>query len=28
MHPGEMPTGTFRFILKPSSLTEEDFKKL
>jgi predicted RNA binding protein YcfA (HicA-like mRNA interferase family) len=28
MHPGDIPTGTFRSILKQSGLTEEDFKKL
>jgi predicted RNA binding protein YcfA (HicA-like mRNA interferase family) len=28
MHPGDIPTGTFRSILKKAGLTEEDFKKL
>jgi predicted RNA binding protein YcfA (HicA-like mRNA interferase family) len=28
MHPGDIPTGTFRSILKQAGLTEEDFKKL
>jgi predicted RNA binding protein YcfA (HicA-like mRNA interferase family) len=28
MHPGDIPTGTFRAILKQSGLTEEDFKNL
>jgi predicted RNA binding protein YcfA (HicA-like mRNA interferase family) len=27
MHTGDVPTGTFRNILKQASLTEEDFKK-
>lgn len=26
MHPGDLPTGTFRKILKQADLTEEDFK--
>ena len=28
MHPGDVPTGTFRKILKQAGLTEEEFKKL
>jgi predicted RNA binding protein YcfA (HicA-like mRNA interferase family) len=28
MHPGDVPTGTFRAILKQSALTEEEFRKL
>jgi predicted RNA binding protein YcfA (HicA-like mRNA interferase family) len=28
MHTGDVPTGTFRSILKQANLTEEDFKKL
>ena len=28
MHPGDVPTGTFRAILKQANLTEEDFRKL
>jgi predicted RNA binding protein YcfA (HicA-like mRNA interferase family) len=28
MHPGDIPTGTFRSILKQSGLSEEEFKKL
>jgi predicted RNA binding protein YcfA (HicA-like mRNA interferase family) len=28
MHPGDIPTGTFRSILKQSSLTEEEFRNL
>jgi predicted RNA binding protein YcfA (HicA-like mRNA interferase family) len=28
LHPGDIPTGTFRAILKQSGLTEEEFKKL
>jgi len=28
MHPGNLPTGTFRKILKQASLTEEEFRKL
>ncbi len=28
MHPGDIPTGTFRAILKQSGLSEEEFKKL
>jgi predicted RNA binding protein YcfA (HicA-like mRNA interferase family) len=28
MHPGDVPSGTFRSILKQSGLTEEEFRKL
>lgn len=28
MHPGDVPTGTFRQILKQAGLTEEEFRKL
>jgi predicted RNA binding protein YcfA (HicA-like mRNA interferase family) len=28
MHPGNLPTGTFRKILKQAGLTEEEFRKL
>ena len=28
MHPGTLPTGTFRKILKQAGLTEEEFRKL
>ena len=28
MHPGDIPTGTFRSILKQAVLTEEEFRKL
>jgi predicted RNA binding protein YcfA (HicA-like mRNA interferase family) len=28
MHPGDIPTGTFRSILKQAGLSEEDFKNL
>ena len=28
MHPGTMPTGTFRKILKQAGLTEEEFRTL
>jgi predicted RNA binding protein YcfA (HicA-like mRNA interferase family) len=28
MHPGELPTGTFRKILKQAGLTEEQFRSL
>jgi predicted RNA binding protein YcfA (HicA-like mRNA interferase family) len=28
MHTGDVPTGTFRSILKQSGLTEEKFRKL
>lgn len=28
MHTADVPTGTFRAILKQSGLTEEEFKKL
>jgi predicted RNA binding protein YcfA (HicA-like mRNA interferase family) len=28
MHPGTMPTGTFRKILKQAGLTEEQFRTL
>jgi predicted RNA binding protein YcfA (HicA-like mRNA interferase family) len=28
MHPGDIPTGTFRAILKQSSLTEDEFRSL
>jgi predicted RNA binding protein YcfA (HicA-like mRNA interferase family) len=28
MHPGDIPRGTFRAILKQANLTEEEFKKL
>ena len=28
MHPGDIPTGTFRAILKQSGLSEEEFRKL
>ena len=27
-HPGDVPTGTFRKILKQAGISEEDFKKL
>ncbi len=27
MHPGDMPTGTFRKILKQAGMTEEEFKR-
>ena len=27
-HPGDIPTGTFRAILKQSGLSEEEFRKL
>ena len=27
MHPGDVPTGTFKKILKQAGLTEEEFKK-
>jgi predicted RNA binding protein YcfA (HicA-like mRNA interferase family) len=28
MHPGDLPTGTFRKILKQAALTEEAFRNL
>jgi len=28
MHPGELPTGTFRKILKQAGLSEEQFRGL
>lgn len=28
MHPGTLPTGTFRKILKQAAITEEDLRKL
>lgn len=28
MHPGTLPTGTFKKILKQAGITEEDFRKL
>ena len=28
MHPGDLPTGTFRAILRQAELTEETFKEL
>lgn len=28
MHPGTLPTGTFRKILKQAGLTEEQFRRL
>ena len=28
MHPGELPTGTFRKLLKQAGLTEEQFRSL
>lgn len=28
MHTGDVPTGTFRAILKQAGLTEEEFRKL
>ncbi len=28
MHPGDVPTGTFKKILKQADLTEDDFEKL
>ena len=28
MHPGTLPTGTFRKILKQAALTDEDFRSL
>jgi predicted RNA binding protein YcfA (HicA-like mRNA interferase family) len=28
MHPGDIPTGTFRSILKQSGLSEEEFRNL
>jgi len=28
MHPGDIPTGTFRSILRQPGLTEEEFRKL
>jgi predicted RNA binding protein YcfA (HicA-like mRNA interferase family) len=28
MHPGTLPTGTFKKILKQARLTEEEFRKL
>lgn len=28
MHPGDVPTGTFRAILKQANLTEEEFRNL
>jgi len=28
VHPGDIPSGTFRAILKQAGLTEEDFRQL
>jgi predicted RNA binding protein YcfA (HicA-like mRNA interferase family) len=28
MHPGDIPIGTFKKILKQANITEEDFKRL
>jgi predicted RNA binding protein YcfA (HicA-like mRNA interferase family) len=28
MHPGDIPTGTFRQILKQAGISEDDFRKL
>jgi len=28
MHPGDVPTGTFRAILKQANLTEDEFRSL
>jgi predicted RNA binding protein YcfA (HicA-like mRNA interferase family) len=28
MHPGDVPTGTFRAILRKAELTDEDFRRL
>jgi predicted RNA binding protein YcfA (HicA-like mRNA interferase family) len=28
MHPGDVPTGTFRAILKQAGLTEDQFRRL
>jgi predicted RNA binding protein YcfA (HicA-like mRNA interferase family) len=28
MHPGDVPSGTFKSILKQAKLTEEDFKNI
>ena len=28
MHPGDVPTGTFRSVLKQARLTEDEFKNL
>lgn len=28
MHPGDIPTGTFRAMLKQAHLSEEEFRKL
>lgn len=28
MHPGDIPTGTFRAILKQSGLSEDEFRQL
>lgn len=28
MHPGDVPSGTFKAILRQASLTEEEFRKL
>ena len=28
MHPGDIPTGTFRKILKQANITEEEFRQL
>ena len=28
MHPGDVPTGTFRSILRQAQLTEEEFRNL
>jgi predicted RNA binding protein YcfA (HicA-like mRNA interferase family) len=28
MHPGDIPTGTFRSILKQAGLTEDEFRRL
>ncbi|MBA4147001.1 MAG: type II toxin-antitoxin system HicA family toxin [Verrucomicrobia bacterium] len=28
MHPGDLPTGTFRAILKQANLSEEEFRNL
>ena len=28
MHPGDIPTGTFRALLKQANLSEEEFRRL
>ena len=28
MHPGDLPTGTFRAILRQAGLTEDEFRRL